>query len=149
MASRFFSSARLASRAVSRRTYATHHHDTTNAVFPEETFNANIWRNAVLAAIAGVAWYRIDQHITDLGEEKHPFTKWIEYHMTPAAEKDKFNNEALDRASQLAEYRLIAQDAQRAPVYRMRYPEAFERASPRGLVTGQQADLSDLKVRTD
>lgn len=31
----------------------------------------------------------------------------------------------------------------------MIYDRAFERASPRGLIAGQQADLSDLKVRTD
>ena len=46
-------------------------------------------------------------------------------------------------------FRLISQDAQRPPIYRMRYPESFERASARGLTAGSQADLSDLKVRSD
>lgn len=38
-------------------------------------------------------------------QEKHPFTKWIEYHMSTSAEKDQQNTEALEKASQLAEYK--------------------------------------------
>ncbi|KAI9320503.1 hypothetical protein BX666DRAFT_2024155 [Dichotomocladium elegans] len=141
----FNTSSRLATRSLARRTYATKH---TAETFPEETFNASIWRNTVIAIAAGAAWFKLDQSMT--GEEgKHPITKYIESVMTSSSEMDKFNNAKLDEASKLAEYRLIAQDAQRAPIYRMRYPESFERASPRGLVTGAQADLSDLKVRYD
>ncbi|CDS13174.1 hypothetical protein LRAMOSA05352 [Lichtheimia ramosa] len=145
MAFRFASIAR---RAFTRN-YTSANSQQAGKAFREENFDSNIWRNTALAVIAGVAWYRIDQHVTELGEEKHPFTKWIEYHMSTSAEKDQQNTEALEKASQLAEYKLISQDAQRAPIYRMRYPESFERASPRGLVTGQQADLSDITIRRD
>lgn len=31
-------------------------------------FGGNAWRNGVIAVIAGVAWYRIDQHITHSGD---------------------------------------------------------------------------------
>ncbi|KAG0163764.1 hypothetical protein DFQ30_011044, partial [Apophysomyces sp. BC1015] len=109
------------------------------------SFNGNIWRNTIIAVIAGVAWFRIDQRITDQGEEKHPFTKWIEYRMTSSDEMDRLNNENMEASGKIAEYRLITQDAQRAPIYRMRYPESFERASPRALSAGTHADLSDLK----
>lgn len=36
-----------------------------------------------------------------------------------------------------------------ATIMLMIHYRGFERASPRGLIAGQQADLSDLKVRTD
>ncbi|KAI9364776.1 hypothetical protein BD770DRAFT_433525 [Pilaira anomala] len=129
------------------RSYAT---ETKQAAqhFPEESFGGNAWRNGVIAVVAAVAWYRIDQHITQ-GDEKHPFTKWIEYRMSSAEEKDNINQANLAGAEAAAEYKLFAQDAQRAPIYRMRYPESFERASPRALVTGNQVDLTDLKIRSD
>ncbi|KAG2218062.1 hypothetical protein INT45_007225 [Circinella minor] len=152
MASRILSSTRLVraplTRQITRRNFASDAKD-ASPKFAEETFNGNIWRNTVIAVIAGVAIYRIDQHLTNQGEEKHPFTKWIEYHMESSEDMDKFNQQKLDDASKLAEYRLVVQEAQRAPIYRLRNPESFERASPRGLVTGQQVDLSDLKVRSD
>ncbi|KAJ8663040.1 hypothetical protein O0I10_001217 [Lichtheimia ornata] len=141
----FFSTARTAASraAIARRTYATKQ---AGESFPEESFNSSIWRNTVIAVAAGALWLRFDNSSED---NKHLFTKWIEGLMTSSEKMDSLSNEALAQAEKLAEYRLIAQDAQRAPIYRMRYPEGFERASPRGLIAGQQADLSDLKVRTD
>ncbi|EIE81895.1 hypothetical protein G6F47_010979 [Rhizopus delemar] len=117
--------------------------------YPQETFGTNAWRNGVAIVVAGFVWYRIDQHLTQSGDEKHPFTRWIEYHMTTSEENDSINAAQLAGAEAAAEYKLLAQDAQRPPIYRMRYPESFERASPRALVTGNQTDLSDLKVRID
>ncbi|KAI8379063.1 uncharacterized protein BYT42DRAFT_567283 [Radiomyces spectabilis] len=152
MASRLLFNSRLLSNRLSRlclrRGYAS---QTKNAgdQFAEESFGANIWRNTVLVAIAGVVWYRVDQYITHSGEEKHPITKWIEYHMTPSEENDRATDAQLDRAGKLAEYRLIAQEAQRPLIYRMRYPESFEMASPRGLTAGTHVDLSDLNIRRD
>ncbi|KAI9275501.1 hypothetical protein BDA99DRAFT_431415 [Phascolomyces articulosus] len=152
MASRFVSTTRLVraplARQMARRTFASDAKD-ASPKFAEETFNGNIWRNTAIAIIAGVVIYRVDQHLTKQGDEKHPVTKWIEYHMESSDDMDKLNQQKLDEASKLAEYRLVAQDAQRAPIYRLRNPESFERASPRGLVTGNQVDLSDLKVRSD
>ncbi|CAO3681061.1 unnamed protein product [Rhizopus microsporus] len=113
------------------------------------TFGTNAWRNTLIAVVGLAAWYRIDQHVTQSGDEKHPFTKWIEYHMTSSEEKDNLNAAKLAAAEAVAEYKLFYQDAQRPPIYRMRYPESFERASPRGLTTGNQVDLSDLKIRQD
>ncbi|KAG1474856.1 hypothetical protein G6F56_000095 [Rhizopus delemar] len=69
--------------------------------------------------------------------------------MTTSEQNDNINTAQLVAAEAAAEYKLFAQEAQRPPIYRMRYPEFFERASARGLITGQQADLSDLKVKHD
>ncbi|CAO3640303.1 unnamed protein product [Cunninghamella blakesleeana] len=69
--------------------------------------------------------------------------------MTQSQEKDEISAKFLENSNRLAEYRLIYQDAQRAPIYRMRYPEAFERRSPRALVAGNNCDISDVKIRND
>ncbi|KAL1930867.1 hypothetical protein VTP01DRAFT_10004 [Rhizomucor pusillus] len=151
MSSRLYNTARLVQaplRHSARRSYASE--AAKELQFPEETFGTNAWRNTLLAVIAGFVWYRVDQHITGQGEEKHPFTKWIEYRMiTPSAEKDRLNNESLDEANKFAEHRLLTQTAQRPPVYRMRYADSFHNASPRGASAGLQCNLSDLKVRSD
>jgi hypothetical protein len=31
-------------------------------------FGGNAWRNGLIAIIAGVAWFRIDQHVTQSGD---------------------------------------------------------------------------------
>ncbi|ORZ14666.1 hypothetical protein BCR42DRAFT_353992 [Absidia repens] len=116
-------------------------------VTKEETFGNNVWRNTILLAIAGVVWYRVDQRMTDQGEEKHPFTRWIEFHMNKSHENDQIAQANLENANKIAEYRLVYQDAQRPPIYRMRYPESFERASPRALVAGTHCDTSDMVIR--
>ncbi|CAM0138834.1 hypothetical protein VKS41_005952 [Umbelopsis sp. WA50703] len=138
-------------QVISRRGYATEHvkHAGEQPKFQPETFGSNAWRNTMFVVIAGLVWYRVDQHITTSGDEKHPITKWVEYHMTPATENDRVASEHLDHAVSKAEDRLLFQEAQRAPVYRMRYPEAFERASPHAIAVGSQVDLSDLKVKTN
>ncbi|CAO3680700.1 unnamed protein product [Umbelopsis vinacea] len=136
-------------QTISRRSYATEHvkHAGDEPKFQPETFGSNVWRNTMFAVIAGLVWYRVDQHITTSGEDKHPITKWVEYHMTSAAENDRVAAEHLDQAVTKAEDKLLFQEAKRSPVYRMRYPEAFERASPHALSVGSQADLSDLQVK--
>ncbi|KAI8086194.1 uncharacterized protein BX664DRAFT_335143 [Halteromyces radiatus] len=121
--------------------------NTTGEAVKEETFNNNVWRNTILLAIAGFIWYRIDERVTDQGDEKHPVTNWIEYHMNKSQDNDQIAETNFDNAKKIAEYKLVYQDAQRPPIYRMRYPETFERSSPRALVTGNNCDLSDVKIR--
>ena len=43
--------------------------------------------------------------------------------MTPASDNDRVAAEHLDHAVAKAEDRLLFQEAKRAPIYRMRYPE--------------------------
>ncbi|KAI8056526.1 uncharacterized protein B0P05DRAFT_560021 [Gilbertella persicaria] len=78
---------------------ATHH-------FPQESFSGSAWRNGVIAVVAGLVWYRVDQHITHSGDDKHPFTRWIEYRMmTTAEDNDKINQTNLAGAEAAAEYK--------------------------------------------
>ncbi|KAF1802278.1 hypothetical protein FB192DRAFT_1377249 [Mucor lusitanicus] len=151
MSSRLLSTSRLLNQASTRQAIRSYASESKQAAqtFPEESFGGNAWRNGAIAIVAGLVWYRVDQHITHSGDEKHPFTRWIEYRMTSAEKNDEFNQAKLASAEAAAEYKLFVQDAQRAPIYRMRYPEAFERHSARGLTAGTQVDLTDLKVRSD
>ncbi|KAI8877498.1 hypothetical protein K501DRAFT_260325 [Backusella circina FSU 941] len=143
MASRLILKNQLLTRQV--RSYASKATET----FPEESFSGKAWRNGLIAIVAGAIWYRADQHITHSGDDKHPFTRWIEYHMNQSGENDRVNQANLDSASAAAEYRLFYQEAERAPIHRMRYPESFERASARALTTGVNCELSDVKIRSD
>ncbi|KAI7873106.1 uncharacterized protein EV154DRAFT_452749 [Mucor mucedo] len=151
MASRLICKAQLLKGSPVRqvaRSYATESNQATHH-FAEESFGNNFWRNSVIAVVATAAWFRVDQHLVGASDEKHPITKWFEYHMTTSEQNDQINHANLAGATAAAEYKLFAQDAQRAPIHRMRNPESFENASPRGLVTGNQVDLTDLKIRSD
>ncbi|ORX61989.1 SelR-domain-containing protein [Hesseltinella vesiculosa] len=132
---------RLVRSTITQRRWAsTEHHG------PEENFSTNAWRNFLIVVVGAAVWYRVDQRWTDQGEEKHPFQRYIEYHMTNREDKDRFAAEQLEKAEKMADYRLVYQEAQRAPIHRMRYPESFERASPRALSAGANSDVSQIQV---
>ncbi|KAI7904116.1 uncharacterized protein BX663DRAFT_504003, partial [Cokeromyces recurvatus] len=125
MASRILQKAQLLKNTPIRQTirnYASESKQATTENFPKESFGNNAWRNGLIAVIAGIVWYRVDQHITHSGDEKHPFTRWIEYHMSTAEEKDAINQAQIAAAEAAAQYKLFVQDSQRPPIYRLRYP---------------------------
>ncbi|KAI8338867.1 hypothetical protein BC941DRAFT_421435 [Chlamydoabsidia padenii] len=139
------SAQRIGNNTITRRWASTE--PASGEAVTEETFGNNVWRNTIVLAIAGVIWYRVDERLTDQGDEKHPFTRWIEFHMNKSHENDEIAEAQLANANKIADYRLVYQEAQRPPIHRMRYPESFERASPRALVAGTHCDLSDVNVR--
>ncbi|KAI8988182.1 hypothetical protein BDF20DRAFT_854332 [Mycotypha africana] len=155
MSSRLITRTSLLNKAVCARTVRLYATETKAAAttateqFPAETFGGNAWRNGLIAVVAGFIWYRVDQHITHSGDEKHPFTKWIEYHMSTAEENDQYSHAKIEAAKAAAEYKLLVQSSDRRPIYRMRNTELFERHSSRGYTMGTQCDLSDLKIRSD
>lgn len=136
-------------------------HSRPDACLLFSDFDSNIWRNTALAVIAGVAWYRIDQHVTELGEVNCKDTSQVSYHWHGchvSGEASFYKVDWISHEHKCREgstkhwsigkgistcriqvgicsmlsiifilidwlYRLISQDAQRAPIYRMRYPE--------------------------
>lgn len=36
-------------------------------------FGGNAWRNSAIAIVAGLVWYRVDQHITHSGDVRFSF----------------------------------------------------------------------------
>ncbi|KAI8066319.1 hypothetical protein BC940DRAFT_320028 [Gongronella butleri] len=121
--------ARLATRATQRRWAST---EQTSTQQTEESFSTNAWRNALIVAVGAVVWYRIDERLTDQGEEKHPFTKWIEYNLlSNSSDNDRFAAEQLEKAHKIADYK------------------AFERSSPRALTAGANCDVTNVQIRTN
>ncbi|KAN0060358.1 hypothetical protein ACQY0O_007687 [Thecaphora frezii] len=138
--------------------------------YPAEGFTSPLWGYTLLAGLAGVAVYRIstlhaDPHPSRASssgrsapgnesednlhadEAKPWLTRYIEHWTTPTSVWKERNLRHLDLAREKAEERLFLQDAERPPVHRLRFPQAFEIASPHNVAPGSQADLSDLKVK--
>ncbi|KAL1409094.1 hypothetical protein Q8F55_005918 [Vanrija albida] len=66
-----------------------------------------------------------------------------------AANWAKRNDKHLELARAQADDKILVQEAERPKVWRLRYPSAFEQASPHAIAVGSQADLSDLKIKSD
>ncbi|KAI8330064.1 hypothetical protein BC941DRAFT_441413 [Chlamydoabsidia padenii] len=139
---RFASQARRLTRG-----YATVK-QTTAEEFPAETFATSAWKKAAAVVALGAVVYNVDQSMAKSGS-KNVITQWVELVMTPTEKNNQVNEAFYTNSQNMADYRLVYQEAQRAPIHRMRYPESFERASPRALTAGAQMDLSDVKVRSD
>jgi hypothetical protein len=59
------------------------------------------------------------------------------------------NDKHLKLSAEAADTRLLFQEAERPKVFRLRSPSSFENASPHVVPVGSQADLSDLKVKSE
>ncbi|OZJ04473.1 hypothetical protein BZG36_02680 [Bifiguratus adelaidae] len=146
MASRLVRLPGLIGRRVgtTQRSYASQS-NTADPRFPEETFG-KIWRNAALLVLVGATWYQVDKALAR-SHGGHPITQWLKDNMTKEDEWQRINEKHLEQAVSAAEDKLLFQEAQRAPIFRMRYPESFEQASPHAISVGSQADVSDVNVK--
>ncbi|GAA5831652.1 hypothetical protein JCM3766R1_004967 [Sporobolomyces carnicolor] len=118
--------------------------------FPQEGFNAPFWRRLSLAAI-GIALYLRIAPSSDSDNASEPWlTRYIAYNLAPSADKFKERNEKhLEAAKQLADDKLLFQEAEKPRVKRMRYLGTFDQASPNGIPVGSQADLSGLVIKSE
>ncbi|CAB4381348.1 hypothetical protein RhiirA5_347422 [Rhizophagus irregularis] len=139
----------LNSRTVKRklfvRSYAT---ESGSHQFPKEGFGAPIWRRTLGVVIFGLIWYQADQYFTKKGE-KHPVTKWIETLMIPESEYKRRNLAHLYLSVEAAKDKVLFGEAKPPPIYRLKDPDQFERASPHCIEPGLEVDLTDLVVRKD
>ncbi|GAA5876277.1 hypothetical protein JCM16303_007080 [Sporobolomyces ruberrimus] len=146
----------LPSRAVARplvgvRFGSSHAHaESAPQHFPQEGFNAPFWRNLSLAAI-GLALYLRIAPSSDSDDSSEPWmTRYIAHNLAPSADKYKARNEKhLEAAKQLADDKLLFQEAEKPRVKRMRYLGTFDQASPNGIPVGSQADLSGLVIKSE
>jgi hypothetical protein len=85
-------------------------------------FNAPFWRNLSLAAI-GIALYLRIAPSTSTDDDSEPWlTRYIAHNLNPTADKFKERNEKhLEAAKQLADDKLLFQEAEKPRVKRMRY----------------------------
>ncbi|GAA6010321.1 hypothetical protein JCM11491_006266 [Sporobolomyces phaffii] len=144
------SSARAVARPFGGVRFGSSTAESTSEHYPQEGFNAPFWRNLSLAAI-GIALYLRIAPSTSSDDDSEPWlTRYIAYNLAPSADKFKERNEKhLEAAKQLADDKLLFQEAEKPRVKRMRYLGSFDQASPNGIPVGSQADLSGLVIKSE
>ncbi|KAF9189166.1 hypothetical protein BGZ51_009832 [Haplosporangium sp. Z 767] len=94
-------------RVVQKRfgSHAAHHGP--EAPPTQEGFTSGGFKLALISVIGLIAWSRIDEHLTNQGEEKHPFTRYIEYYMRSEKESNRINEQHIVQAQKAAEEFLL------------------------------------------
>lgn len=83
-------------------------------------------------------------------EGHEPFLTRYLAHNKPSSEESKLNaDKLLALKKELADETLLLSDAHRPVLLRLSNPGTFEQASPHKISVGSQADLSDLKVKSN
>ncbi|CAE6435417.1 unnamed protein product [Rhizoctonia solani] len=114
--------------------------------YPAEGFNLAFWRRTILVVGGAFAFYNFAPSASAAEEKVNVLTQYL----TISREEGKRVNDGhLVLAKADADARILTDGATKPPVIRLRNPSAFENASPHCLGVGQQADLSDLRVKTD
>ncbi|GAA97397.1 uncharacterized protein L969DRAFT_87342 [Mixia osmundae IAM 14324] len=128
-----------------------------------EDFSAPIWRYTALAAVGGFLWYHyslrfspaLNEDDREPGEiyedERKPFiSRWLAYHSPDASQDVKTKSVArLAWIMNESDQQILLQSARRPRMRAIRYPAAFEQASPNGLIVGNQVDMTGIKFRPE
>ncbi|KAE8209489.1 hypothetical protein CF319_g2762 [Tilletia indica] len=144
------------------------HQEETHEEYPREDFSSPFFRNTIIVLGAGAVIYKVSAINENLhasrasssgkssfqdaehAEKTKPWlTRYMEYYTTPTSTYKETNMQWLEAAQKTAEAKLFVQDAERAPVPRLRYVGSFEAGSPFSNRPGYQVDLSDLKIKKD
>jgi len=130
--------------AVPFRRHASSGHGEGHASFPKEDFATPFWRNALIVGGLAVVAYK---YAPEPGDNVY-LTRWIAmYTPRPEAWLDLNAKHTAQQEIEAENSRLMT-SARQPPVYRYRYPQSFEQASPFLVGVGTQADLSNLVVKS-
>ncbi|CAG8489695.1 3658_t:CDS:2 [Paraglomus occultum] len=143
--SRFYAS----SASTSGVSHGEEHQEPPNEELPKEGFTGKAWRNSLILVAIGIVWYNVDKYFVRSRESKHPITAWIESAMIPETENIRRSSEHTSLVKEEAKDKRLFGEAQLPPIYRFRFPEQFDKASPFMKELGNEVDLSDLVVRND
>ncbi|KDQ21684.1 hypothetical protein BOTBODRAFT_26110 [Botryobasidium botryosum FD-172 SS1] len=125
-----------------------HHH--SEGEHTHEGFSAPIWRNTAIISVVAFAAYRLAPHPDPHATVEEPFlTRYLSHWTTPSTVWKERNARHLELVVDMAETKLVAQNAQRPPMHRLRYAGSFDQASPHCTPVGSLTDLSGLVVRAD
>ncbi|KAF9577470.1 hypothetical protein BGW38_007297, partial [Lunasporangiospora selenospora] len=97
---------------------------------------------ALVAVVGLIAWARVDEHLTSQGEEKHPFTRYIEYYMRSEEESHRLNKQHTTLAQQAKEESDLYGGAIRPPKVQLKYPDLVNNASGRLIEAGTFVDTN-------
>ncbi|KAF9359229.1 hypothetical protein BGX26_012836 [Mortierella sp. AD094] len=131
-------------RVVQKRFGSHAAHNGPEAPPTHEGFTSNGFKVALIGAVGLIAWSRIDEHLTKQGEEKHPFTRYIEYYMRSEEESNRLNEKHIKLAQQAADDYVLYNGAALPPKVQLRYPDLLNNASGRRLETGANVEVADL-----
>ncbi|WVF67806.1 hypothetical protein IAT40_002567 [Kwoniella sp. CBS 6097] len=133
--------------------------------YTNESFFTPVWRNTFILVTASILIYpylpspsssttspSLDpETFSQIAKSKDSSIPWLTKKLADITPKAKVwterNDKHLELTKEAAETKLLFQEAERPKVLRMRYPSAFEQASPHNIPVGSQADLTDLKVQ--
>ncbi|KAG0275223.1 hypothetical protein BGZ95_009065 [Linnemannia exigua] len=129
-------------RAVQKRFGSHAAHSGPEAPPTQEGFTSGGFKIALVAVVGLIAWSRVDEHLTQQGEEKHPFTRYIEYYMRSEEESNRINEKHIVLAQKAAEESKFYTGAVLPPKIQLRYPDLMNNASARSLEVGSVVDVN-------
>ncbi|KAI1299829.1 hypothetical protein EDD11_006365 [Mortierella claussenii] len=129
-------------RVIQKRFGSHAAHNGPEAPPTHEGFTSGGFKLALVGVIGLIAWSRIDDHLTNQGEEKHPFTRYIEYYMRPEEESNRINQKHIELAQQRADYNKFYAGAALPPKVQLRYPDLANTGSARCVEVGKNFDTN-------
>ncbi|KAF9310089.1 hypothetical protein BG003_008954 [Podila horticola] len=138
-------------RVVQKRfeSHTTHHgphttpHHGPEAPPTYEAFTTKGWKYTLITVIGLMALSRIDEHLTNQGEEKHPFTRYIEYYMRSEKESARLNDQHTALAQKVLEDNKLYAGAVLPPKVQLRYPDLLNSASGKCILVGTHPVSTD------
>ncbi|KAB5595176.1 hypothetical protein CTheo_1464 [Ceratobasidium theobromae] len=124
------------------------HHDShaEQETYPPEGFNFAFWRRIILVAGGAAALYKFGPSAEAAGENINALTQYL---TVPREHNKRAHDIHLELVRVDADARILTDGAKRPAMIRLKNPTSFENASPHCLPVGQQADLSELRVKAD
>ncbi|KAF8972969.1 hypothetical protein BDZ97DRAFT_1649328 [Flammula alnicola] len=119
-----------------------HHEDST--VYPAETFGTALWRNVLLASVAGVAIFKY----APVADENVYLTRWIAMYKTPRDYWLSLNATHTVQAEEIAQGTILMNDASTPAIHRFTYPQSMLQASPFMNGVGLSVDMSGVVPKT-
>ncbi|KAG0059508.1 hypothetical protein BGZ89_000351 [Linnemannia elongata] len=139
------STATRSTRAVVQKRFGSHAaHSGPEAPPTQEGFTSGGFKIALISVVGLIAWSRIDEHLTSQGEEKHPFTRYIEYYMRSEKESNRINEKHIVLAQKAAEESQFYSGAVLPPKIQLRYPDLMSNASGRSLEVGSVVPVDNV-----
>ncbi|KAF9215566.1 hypothetical protein CPC16_001430 [Podila verticillata] len=123
-------------RVVQKRfdSHAAHHGP--EAPPTHEDFTSKGFKYTLITVVGLLAWSRVDEHLTNQGEEKHPFTRYIEYYMRSEEESNRLSEQHIALAEKVAEEVKLSAGATLPPKIQLRYPDLLNSASGKCIQIG-------------
>ncbi|KAF9175195.1 hypothetical protein BGX21_008001 [Mortierella sp. AD011] len=134
-------------RVIQKRFGSHATHNGPEAPPTNEGFTSDGFKVILIGAIGMIALSRLDEHLTKQGEEKHPFTRYIEYYMRSEEESNRLNAQHMKLAKQNADDKILFDGAQRPPKVQLRCPDLLSNASGKRIESGTNVNVTHIVAK--